>query len=599
MPLPINSLTTSPFVRRWGAYAVKAVVLLTLLAVASRVLPHMGVVGVGLAWALLSAAAAIGVAYPVIMRKTAKQLVLQQGGILSRVNSGRIITLIVSFVLSAVCVAGLFFELPKWEVGEWVAVCLAALAFVGVHTAASKFAARQYSPVFVAAKATAWTIGIIGMLLCLAYAVIMQATPAVEYSSAIEAFQAAEQPFMHSPSRLMADIGMLASFLDGLTAFGLSKVASINSTAYIVWKIVLCASSFFAIANLLGTCSLQLHEVRRVFATLSAADLKEGKADEKALLVKRYIAVAVALPVLLFAAFLYADAQFSAVANNQEVSAAEQIIKDQIGVTAYVLDGKYYDQQQAQKVMDEFQAKSDELSTQAKETLVPLINASFDARVSNVDSYLDWYYSLPADYERLANMVTGNVEDYMKDQLKTKLETGVDDSGLESIYSEYQQQCEQLTSDYQDALAACELTNVPDWLISAKETVDSSFFSKTVEPTQKFLDSGSRAAISAVSGFVAGKVVSKVVQKAFFSKIVGRVSTVIASRGATTAAGAAVGSVAGPLGTVLGLATGTAIGVGTDYTLLKIDEAQNRETYKAEIIEGIEEERSEMLALVQ
>ena len=70
----------------------------------------------------------------------------------------------------------------------------------------------------------------------------------------------------------------------------------------------------------------------------------------------------------------------------------------------------------------------------------------------------------------------------------------------------------------------------------------------------------------------------------------------LASRGIGAAAGGAVGTVAGPAGTVAGIAAGAAIGVGVDYAALMIDEAMNRETYKAEIVEAIEAERSELLS---
>ncbi|HIT51223.1 MAG TPA: hypothetical protein IAA95_03305 [Candidatus Aveggerthella excrementigallinarum] len=46
------------------------------------------------------------------------------------------------------------------------------------------------------------------------------------------------------------------------------------------------------------------------------------------------------------------------------------------------------------------------------------------------------------------------------------------------------------------------------------------------------------------------------------------------------------------------MAAGTLATVGVDYALLNIDEMQNRESYKAEIVDAIEEERAEMLALV-
>ena len=39
----------------------------------------------------------------------------------------------------------------------------------------------------------------------------------------------------------------------------------------------------------------------------------------------------------------------------------------------------------------------------------------------NVDTYLDWYYSLTGEYLRLANVATGNIENYMKEKMNETL----------------------------------------------------------------------------------------------------------------------------------------------------------------------------------
>lgn len=54
-----------------------------------------------------------------------------------------------------------------------------------------------------------------------------------------------------------------------------------------------------------------------------------------------------------------------------------------------------------------------------------------------------------------------------------------------------------------------------------------------------------------------------------------------------------------PAGVALGIAAGAAVGAGVDYVLLSMDEAQNRESYRDEIMAAIEEERAELLGMVQ
>ena len=51
-------------------------------------------------------------------------------------------------------------------------------------------------------------------------------------------------------------------------------------------------------------------------------------------------------------------------------------------------------------------------------------------------------------------------------------------------------------------------------------------------------------------------------------------------------------------GAAIGIAAGAAVGVGVDYALVKLDEAQNRDEYEAEIKSAIEDARADTLAVL-
>ena len=86
-------------------------------------------------------------------------------------------------------------------------------------------------------------------------------------------------------------------------------------------------------------------------------------------------------------------------------------------------------------VREETERKVAKLSEKNSEVLTNLINESFDKRLENVDDYLDWYYSLPADYERLASMITGSAEEFVTDQFTAHIENGIDDSAIDEQLS--------------------------------------------------------------------------------------------------------------------------------------------------------------------
>ena len=420
-----------------------------------------------------------------------------------------------------------------------------------------------------------------------------------------------------------------------------------------------------------------MRELKRVFLPLekieagqeTVAGIDRSTGAARPALLKAPVVAAVVAPLVLVGAFVASDSALAQMKAADELTPAENLVREAFGTTAYVLDGKYYDQQQVQILMEETAVKTAALSEDARNDLIPRVNAVFDARVANVDSYLDWYYSLGADYERLGKLITGTIESFVADQLTESLEAGVDDSDFVSTLQSYVDQAAAINAEYEEGLANSELIGIPEWLLTSTEAITADFLSGPIEPTQRLLDAGERFGISATVGGVGGvaagvatskavggaaekaatsagekaatsaassagekaaanaagdaaekaagkqaakaaekavtknigsKIVEKAAGKAFFKAIVSRIGSMIGSRGVGAAVGGAAGTLVGPgVGTAVGIAAGAAIGVGVDYGLLMLDEAQNRESYKAEIIEAIEEERAEALAKIE
>lgn len=294
------------------------------------------------------------------------------------------------------------------------------------------------------------------------------------------------------------------------------------------------------------------------------------------------------------------DFRVAQIAQTGEYTAAQTFVKSQADQAVYVFDGEMYDYQGLNELLESTRQQSEELFANAKDTLVPLINQSYDARVANVDKYLDWYYSIPGDYERLFNMITGSVEDFVTDQFEAKIEEGIDDSQLEAEWSTLVQQSQQLESSAQEALANYKIEGVPEWLVTVKGFLDQDSFATAQGPTHKFLETEQRLALSGAGGVATGVLAKKLVTKAIQSKacqnIISKLVSTLGVRSASTVIGGAAGTAAGPLGTAAGVAAGGAIGLGIDALLLNIDEMQNREPYKAELIATIESERAEMLS---
>lgn len=649
----------------WWHYAIKAAAVVALLFLFSRVAAWAPGWCVAVVWAVCSMLLAAGITYHAVVKKTINQAALHAGGMLGRINGGRTFRLIAAFIVSAVGVAGLLVASVGWDAWQWGLAVAAVPLFLLVNMLVDKVVGKEAALLFRASLDVRASACITGVLLFVASFALFSAQPTPEVTSATEAFLSAENPFASSPSTIMSEAGLAVSYADALSTYGLSRLGELNVFGRYCAQTLLLVSSIFGLAGLLGTCALDLRELKRVFLplekigagqeTMAGVDRSTGTA--RPALLKAPVVAAIAAPLILVGAFVASDSALAQMKAADELTPAENLVREAFGATAYVLDGKYYDQQQVQTLMEETTVKTAALSENARNDLVPLVNAVFDARVANVDSYLDEYYTLAADYDRLGNLITGTIESFVADQLTESLEAGVDDSEFVSTLQSYVDQAAALEAEYEEGLANSELIGIPEWLLTSTEAITADFLSGPIEPTQRLLDAGERFGISAVAGGVGGiaagvatskavgsaaektatsagekaaaaaagdaaekaagkqaakaaekavtknigsKIVEKAAGKAFFKAIVSRIGSMLGSRGVGAAVGGAAGTLVGPgVGTAVGIAAGAAIGVGVDYGLLMLDEAQNRESYKAEIIEAIEEERAEALAKIE
>ena len=649
----------------WWHYAIKAAAVVALLFLFSRVAAWAPGWCVAVVWAACSVLLAAGITYHAVVKKTINQAALHAGGMLGRINGGRTFRLIAAFIVSAVGVAGLLVASVGWSAWQWGLAVAAVPLFLLVYMLVDKVVGKEAALLFRASLGARASACITGGLLFVASFALFAVQPTPEVTSATEAFLSAENPFASSPSTIMSEAGLAVSYADALSTYGLSRLGELNAFGRYCAQGLLLLSSLFGLAGLLGTCALDLRELKRVFLPLekigseqeTVAGVDRSTGTARPALLKAPIVAAVVAPLILVGAFVASDSALAQMKSADELTPAENLVREAFGTTAYVLDGKYYDQQQVQTLMEETTVKTAALSENARNDLVPLVNAVFDARVANVDSYLDWYYSLGADYERLGNLITGTIESFVADQLTESLEAGVDDSEFVSTLQSYVDQAVAINAEYEEGLANSELIGIPEWLLTSTETITADFLSGPIEPTQRLLDAGERFGISATVGGVGGvaagvatskavggaaekaaaktaekaaagaagdaaekaagkqaakaaekavtknigsKIVEKAAGKAFFKAIVSRIGSMIGSRGVGAAVGGAAGTLVGPgVGTAVGIAAGAAIGVGVDCGLLMLDEAQNRESYKAEIIEAIEEERAEALAQIE
>lgn len=67
------------------------------------------------------------------------------------------------------------------------------------------------------------------------------------------------------------------------------------------------------------------------------------------------------------------------------------------------------------------------------------VDRAFDRMEQNVDGYLDWYYSLTAEYVRLAKLLTGDIEGYMEQKLSEHIQKGEAYEIMTTVYRQQHQ----------------------------------------------------------------------------------------------------------------------------------------------------------------
>jgi TPR repeat protein len=221
---------------------------------------------------------------------------------------------------------------------------------------------------------------------------------------------------------------------------------------------------------------------------------------------------------------------------------------------------------------------------------------------ANVKAYLDWYYSLGAEYMRLIKLSTGAIESDMRTELETRLNKGEllhkfsDDVSKLLVNNKFID--EGRMSEVQKILHENRL---PD--ISPDTPVKKNMALKDMFSMPSFIlganDFNNRlVAGGVVATGVGAAITTKVMSKGVF-KVAAKAVTKVAIKKATATgiglmAGGLVGSVVPVFGTAAGGVAGAIVaGVIFDKALLELEELADRKRFEKEIIEGIRETKEE------
>lgn len=573
--------------KHWKDYLTKVAIFLICLMLFSQFAGALPTIAVFVIWLALTLLSTAGAAYRATIRKVLNQFKYKSGGNLSRLNNGRLISIIVCFAISAFCAASLLIEAPKWHLLEWLLIVAAAPLYIAIHSFWAKRADKEIDRPFDKEATVKCSYLTLAGILSALYLCMLFFAPVEAYTTVRDAIAAYSHPFAQSSSALIATIGKTASVVDGVTIFGVSIASSFIYWASIAFKVFTCATAFLGIANIYGTCSLDKSELKYVFLPIDAFKNNGNKYNVQ----KRFVATMLILPVLTLVGTTALDAKVEQISKTDEFTYLEDYINEQLNDAAYLFEGKYFDARRVDKLIEEAKNEVSRVTQPYKDQMIPLIDKIYQQRIDNVDTYLDWYYRPTGDYELLLEFIkqlSGKaVEETMQQQFEEKINQNVDMTEVNALYEQYKNDIEAIKATFEEKLAKCELDDAIVNKIKDVEAIDIDYLEEPFKLPNQQINGSTRLLTSLGVGAISAKVIAK----PFFAKMAAKLTASLASKGLM--AGGAVSANAPAV------VVGVAATFATDFLVLKADEALNRDTYKQEIIDSINESKKAVLDVLQ
>ncbi|MFT7287315.1 MAG: hypothetical protein ACI87W_001428 [Halieaceae bacterium] len=406
----------------------------------------------------------------------------------------------------------------------------------------------------------------------------------------------------------------LVALATRLTAYAFSFKASLGARAadllgISLWQAQLLSSLLYALSALLLMGALSAFfipraEYRRL---LQPVDGTAGQTETRASTVILGTALGVLIVLMVWPRLLVdLDQRLKAPALSEKVSQAEQAALP----VAYLIEGKACPQQVARDIN---QAATQLLreSMDARQGIREQVDAAYGVAAANLENYLDYYYSLPAEYLRIGAALTGSLESRISGELQDYLLQGDPFAGVQGELLAVLNADQRRADDYKALVYSlieknCEAATAGDFQLLGDYSLNQLLQPiGDIETGNLELRLGA-SGVAAVSGVVAAKVVAKTVSRGAVGLAAKAVAKVGAKKVAATAVGSTIGAVLGSVipgagtlaGAGIGAVLGAAIGVSVDALLLELEEVYAREDFARQIAQSLAESRTETLTVL-
>jgi hypothetical protein len=538
-------------------------------------------------------------------KKIRNLAVYDRTGVLYRILIGRIVATLFWSIWAVVSTFFVLLQFHSYTAWEWAGFFLVIPLFWLVYKIARSFVDGQIRPYIASAIAIRTARRITPIVATIAYfAVVYLFVELPQHQTLVEAIDYAKIRSSGSTgSALIFELAQYQAYYDGAKYFILGQFRGDQA----IWALFLISVGgyviFFSASTMLSCFAIPPREYRRVFSPLSDADIPPPMTGWNVGLTSAIFSFVVLF--VLLPSFTSVEQQIRE--NNEPFIEARK----KADFLVVQIDDAYFrlgTQDELRDVQVRTLRRMDDLLPELDREL----DRAFGAMESNVEPFLDWYYTLTAEYLRTLHLLSGNFEDYLAEQLTKHLQDGEPFKAFEAKVAEALALQKTIQEDFVREAQAVLARNRVD----PPEDVNLVVVQRIALPDVLTLPQHkdmvaieNRLALSGGTGIIAAaatkKIVAKIAAKGTFkvagaalAKIVG--GKVVAGFGGAAggaAAGAAIGSIVPGIGTAVGgviggIVGGVAAGVAIDKSLLMVEDYYGRDTFRKELLAAIRETRT-------
>lgn len=419
------------------AYCAKALVLVGVLALARDLSPSLSPYILPLVFLVFALPATIGLMYNIVINHLHKQDLYNENGRLSHYNRRWLVWFGGFFI--TYLVSALFFVLqsPSWDSQEWLLIWMGIVIFYVVFMIAQYFSKKEFAVKYYKARAIKWSIIIAALIATVIYAVMATQSPTSFQLDQIDLHEIVNDrflPFADSPSAFLAECEKLTSYADCLTSYGVNKLVGASYAISFLVKLILGFSVFIGIFSQFGTCLLQPYEIKSVFQLLPVNDGKPERHIEL-----RYLGILLIIWMSFSGLFIWLNDTASKARETSEYTAVDTWIDDTANWIVLVAEKDIDVVKEDIELADEsrafnaqFAQKKDKFVEEQMPNVLDQVNTYYDRCVANVDRFVEWYESFPANVGIYVPMIGENI---VRDEFDKQIANPSEDEALNESYS--------------------------------------------------------------------------------------------------------------------------------------------------------------------